>query len=137
MIAVGTKIRVVKGSLKGGRIDKGTTGRVRVVQDLGVQYNYAVRVDVEFLNSFAAGKVVSFYAHHKNRLADAVVRLRGLGLGDERVIEVVTVVERPALGATLKVRGEDAKVVAVHPAGTADVTMPSGQTLRVTGLGWA
>ena len=137
MLDVGSKIRVVKGSLKGGRIDKGTTGRVRVIQDMGVQYGYSVRVDIEFTSGFAGGKVVSFYAHHKNRLADPCVRLRGLGLGDKRMIEVVRVVERPQIGQTMKVRDEVATVLAVHPAGTADVKMPSGQTLRVTGLGWA
>lgn len=137
MITAGSKIRVVKGCLKGGRIDKGVTGRVRVVQELGVQYNYAVRVDVEFMSGFVTGKVVSLYAHHKNRLADAVVRLRALGLGDARMIEVVAVIERPTLGQTMDVCGETTTVVAVHPAGTADVKTSSGQILRVTGLGWA
>lgn len=135
MITVGTKIRVVKGSLKGGRIDKGSQGVVRLVQELGPDYSHAVRVDVEFQGGFLHGKVISFCAHHKNRLADDVVRLRGRL--STRMIEVVALIARPALGATMDVRGETVTVVTVHPLGTVDVRRPNGEHLRVTGLGWA
>lgn len=81
------------------------------------------------------GKVISFYVQNKNRLADDVVRLRGFH--SERMIEVVALIARPALGATMDVRGETVTVVKVHPLGTADVRRPNGEHLRVTGLGWA
>ena len=136
MITVGTKIRVVKGALKGGRIDKGSQGVVRLVQELGAEYSHAVRVDVEFQGGFLHGKVISFCARHKNRLADDVVRLRG-GFRSERMIEVVVPIARPAVGATMDVRGETVTVAAVHPLGTVDVRRPNGEHLRVTGLGWA
>lgn len=135
MITVGTKIRVVKGSLKGGRIDKGSQGLVRIVERLGTQYGHAVRVDIEFQGGFAHGKVISFYAQNKNRLGDEVVRLRGFH--SERMIEVVVPIARPAVGATMDVRGETVTVAAVHPLGTVDVRRPNGEHLRVTGLGWA
>jgi len=135
MITVGTKIRVVKGSLKGDRIDKGALGLVRIVERLGTPYSHAVRVDIEFQGGFAHGKVISFYAQNKNRLADDVVRLRGFH--SEHMIEVVALIARPALGATMDVRGETVTVVKVHPFGTADVRRPNGEHLRVTGLGWA
>lgn len=43
---------------------------------------------------------------------------------------------RPRKGDAITVRGTTCEVVRVYRAGTCDVKTPSGQYLRVTGLGW-
>lgn len=73
-IVTGSTVRIVKGC-KALRIDAHTSARVTDVKELGAAYSHSVRVSMRFLNGFRAGRTVSLYARHINRLSDVAVRL--------------------------------------------------------------
>lgn len=68
-----TCVKIVKGC-KARNLNKGTSWQVASVEPLGADYSYAVRVTMRRLNGFGP-HVVSLYARHPNRLADASIRL--------------------------------------------------------------
>ncbi len=71
-LVTGTRVRIEKGC-KAREVNKGVTAVVKTVEALGAEYSHQVRVSLQLLNGFGAGRVLSFYARHPNRLADAVV----------------------------------------------------------------
>lgn len=73
-LAVGDRVRVVKGCKPCG-LDKGVTAAVKSIQPLGADYGHSVKVVLEPLNGFKAGKSLGFYARHLNRLSDPIVRM--------------------------------------------------------------
>lgn len=73
-ITAGTRVRIEKGC-NAREVVKGTTALVKAVEALGAEYSHSVRVQLQFLNGFGAGRVISFYARHPNRLADAVISM--------------------------------------------------------------
>lgn len=73
-IETGSKIAIVKGC-KALEIVKGTTARVISVEPMGAEYSHQVRVVLQFLNGFQAGKQRTLYARHANRMSDVVVNL--------------------------------------------------------------
>lgn len=72
-LAPNTRVMITKGCKALG-IDKGTTARVVSVEALGAEYSHSVRVCVQFINGFKAGKTFALFARHTNRLADPIVR---------------------------------------------------------------
>lgn len=73
-ITPGTRVRIEKGC-KARDVNKGVTAQVKAVEALGAEYSHSVRVTLQLLNGFGAGRVISFYARHPNRLADAVISM--------------------------------------------------------------
>ncbi len=73
-LTVGSTIRVEKGC-KARDITKGTTAKIWAVRELGPDYSHSVAVTFTMLNGFKAGKSMTFYARHANRLSDAIVNL--------------------------------------------------------------
>lgn len=73
-LAVGSKVRITKGCTARS-VTKGATAVVKAVEPLGAEYGHQVKVSLYFLNSFASGTTMAFYARHPNRLADPEVRL--------------------------------------------------------------
>lgn len=43
-------------------------------------------------------------------------------------------IEVPAIGQTVKVRGQRAVIIAIHPFGTIDVQLNDGRCYRISGL---
>lgn len=73
-LSVGNKVRVEKGCKARG-ITKGSTAQIKEITPLGAEYGYMVKVTINFLNSFAAGKTFAFYARHINRLSDTFINM--------------------------------------------------------------
>lgn len=73
-IAVGSIVRIEKGCKARG-VDKGTSARIDAIESLGADYSYSVRVVLKFVNGFKAGKTVTFFARHINRLSDTIINL--------------------------------------------------------------
>jgi hypothetical protein len=73
-LAVGDRIVIVKGCKPCG-LDKGVTARVADVTPLGAEYGHNVKVVLNPLNGFKAGRRMAFYARHVNRLSDPIVRM--------------------------------------------------------------
>jgi hypothetical protein len=70
----GNRVTIAKGC-KAREVNKGVTALVKSVTPLGPEYSHQVRVTIQLLNGFLAGRNLSFYARHPNRLSDAVVRM--------------------------------------------------------------
>lgn len=73
-IAVGTKV-VIAAGCKALDINKNVTAKVVAIQELGAEGGHFVKVTLQFLNGFQAGKSRSLYARHINRLSDPIVNL--------------------------------------------------------------
>lgn len=73
-IQAGTKVIIAKGC-KALDLHKYTHAVVTDVQELGAEYSHNVRVTLRITTGFKAGKVVSLFARHRNRLLDANVGL--------------------------------------------------------------
>jgi hypothetical protein len=73
-IDTGSRVRIEKGCAA-RQVTKGTTAVVRAVEALGAEYSHSVKVTLQFVNGFGAGRVISFYARHPNRLSDAVISM--------------------------------------------------------------
>jgi len=77
-LTVGSKVRVVKGC-NARRVTKGATVIIKAIEPLGADYGHQVKVTLWFQNSFLAGKTLSFYVRHANRISDVIV-----GMNDGR-----------------------------------------------------
>jgi hypothetical protein len=73
-ISGGDRAMLVKGCKPCG-LDKGITIQIKEVRPLGADYGHSVQVVLMPLNGFKAGKTMSFYARHVNRLSDPIVRM--------------------------------------------------------------
>lgn len=73
-LTIGSKVKITKGC-NARSVTKGATAVIKAVEPLGAEYGHQVKVSLYFLNSFASGKTMAFYARHPNRLADPEVRL--------------------------------------------------------------
>lgn len=69
-IAIGSKIVIEKGC-RDRNIAAHQKATVHVIQELGREYSHQVGVTMSFVN----GRTVTFYARHRNRLADPIVNL--------------------------------------------------------------
>ena len=73
-ITTGSRVKLSKGCKARGWT-KGALAVVKSVEPLGAEHSHMVRVAIQFLNTFSAGKTVCVYARHVNRLSDAEVSL--------------------------------------------------------------
>jgi hypothetical protein len=73
-LTIGVRVRIEKGC-KARDVNKGVTAVVKGVEALGAEYSHSVRVQLQLLNGFGAGRVITFFARHANRLSDAVIRM--------------------------------------------------------------
>lgn len=73
-LTAGTRVIIAKGC-KAREVNKGVTALVKTITPLGAEYSHTVRVTLQLLNGFGAGRVLSFSARHVNRLSDSVVRM--------------------------------------------------------------
>jgi len=71
MITTGSKIVIEKGC-KDRNIAAHKTATVLIVQELGKEYSHQIGVTMAFLD----GRKVTFYARHRNRLADPIVNMK-------------------------------------------------------------
>lgn len=85
MITENSKAIITKGCAA-LNLTKGVTVHVKSVTELGPDYGHNVRLVLQVLNGFSAGKTVSLYARHKNRLADADTRLNN---GDPTKVVII------------------------------------------------
>lgn len=67
MLNINDIVRVTKGSEKWA-LTKGTFARVDAITELGPDYSHSVRVRLFVTSGTGAGRVLGFYARHRNRL---------------------------------------------------------------------
>lgn len=84
-LKVGDLVQVLKGC-RARSITKGYACRIGDIVELGPDYGHFVRVLLDY-----GHRKVSFYARHKNRLSDSVIRLNDGR--PEHVIEITKVVK--------------------------------------------
>ncbi len=73
-LTTSTRVVIQKGCAARSVI-KGTSAVLTTVEALGAEYSHSVRVSLQFLNGIGAGRTISFYARHMNRLSDPIVRM--------------------------------------------------------------
>jgi hypothetical protein len=71
-LAVSDRVIVVQGCRARG-ISKGSTARVAKIEELGAEFGHSVRVTLQYLNGFEGGRIIAWYARHRNRLSDPVI----------------------------------------------------------------
>lgn len=69
-LVAGDRVRITKGC-EARHISNGRVFTVTAVEELGPDYSHSVRVGLQS----AAGRTISFYARHRNRLSDAEINL--------------------------------------------------------------
>jgi hypothetical protein len=97
MLSVLDRVKLLKGTKARG-LDKGITARIESIEQLGAEYSHAVKVVLQPLNGFQAGKRFAFFVRHMNRLSDPTLKMNDGN--PSHTIEVVRVAPKLKASST-------------------------------------
>lgn len=73
-IIPGTRLKIIKGC-RARDLHKGITIQIESVQEMGAEYSHSVKVTFRPVDGYHAGALFVFWARHRNRLLDGIIRL--------------------------------------------------------------